>query len=121
MLMDDEKLERIVDDLYILFPLFRKKLFKHGNIERLIAYFKKIVSIVINDTNLEISQIEIISEAEKKQILFDFNDTASAYPFDKTIDELFREQAGDLMPVLFQNLADRQERLHVATGSYGYQ
>ena len=30
MLMDDEKLERIVDDLYILFPLFRKKLFKHG-------------------------------------------------------------------------------------------
>jgi amino acid adenylation domain-containing protein len=68
------------------------KLFKHETIERLITYFKKIVSSVINDTNLEISQIEIISEAEKKQMLFDFNDTEAAYPANKTIDQLFREQ-----------------------------
>ncbi len=28
--MDDEKLEKIIEDFYIIFPLFRKKLFKHG-------------------------------------------------------------------------------------------
>ena len=27
--MDEEKLEKIIDDFYIIFPLFRKKLFKH--------------------------------------------------------------------------------------------
>jgi MarR family 2-MHQ and catechol resistance regulon transcriptional repressor len=27
--MDDEKLSKMVDDLYLLFPLFRKKLLKH--------------------------------------------------------------------------------------------
>ncbi|HML04727.1 MAG TPA: MarR family transcriptional regulator [Methanobacterium sp.] len=27
--MDEEKLNRMVDNLYVLFPLFRKKLFKH--------------------------------------------------------------------------------------------
>ena len=27
--MDEEKLNKMVDDLYLFFPLFRKKLFKH--------------------------------------------------------------------------------------------
>jgi len=27
--MDDEKINKMVDELYLLFPLFRKKLFKH--------------------------------------------------------------------------------------------
>jgi non-ribosomal peptide synthetase component F/acyl carrier protein len=81
----------VAKKLHFIFE-YCTKLFKHETIERLITYFKKIVSSVINDTNLEISQIEIIREDEKKQILFDFNDTAAAYPANKTIDELFRAQ-----------------------------
>jgi fengycin family lipopeptide synthetase D len=68
------------------------KLFKQGTIEKFISFYKKIISSILNNANKQISQLEIISEQEKKQILFDFNDTEVEYPQDKTIHELFAEQ-----------------------------
>ena len=77
----------------ILFSIqYCTKLFRKETIERFINYFKKIVSIVVKESNIRLSDIEIISEAEKKQILFDFNNTAADYPKDKTIHRLFEEQ-----------------------------
>ncbi|MCU0290187.1 MAG: condensation domain-containing protein, partial [Acidobacteria bacterium] len=72
---------------------YSTKLFKKETIERFITYFKRIVSLVVNESNIRIRDIELISEAEKAQILFDFNDTAAEYPKDKTIHQLFAEQA----------------------------
>ncbi|MCU0290337.1 MAG: amino acid adenylation domain-containing protein, partial [Acidobacteria bacterium] len=65
------------------------KLFKKETIERFINYFKKIVSIVVKESNIRLSDIEIIPEEEKKQVLFDFNNIAAEYPKDKTIHQLF--------------------------------
>ncbi|MCU0290209.1 MAG: amino acid adenylation domain-containing protein, partial [Acidobacteria bacterium] len=48
---------------------------------------------VLENKQQKISDIEIMSEAEKKQVLFDFNDTEAGYPKDKTIHQLFAEQA----------------------------
>jgi amino acid adenylation domain-containing protein len=70
------------------------KLFKKQTIERFINYFKKIVSSVAADPRQKISAIETISGEEKKQVLYDFNDTGAEYPKDKTIHELFAEQVG---------------------------
>ncbi|HLP46995.1 MAG TPA: amino acid adenylation domain-containing protein, partial [Candidatus Kapabacteria bacterium] len=71
------------------------KLFKKETIERFITYFKRIVSLVVKTkkSDIRICDIEIISEEEKEKILFDFNDTAAEYPKDKTIQQLFVEQA----------------------------
>ncbi|MGD2089379.1 MAG: amino acid adenylation domain-containing protein [Candidatus Aminicenantes bacterium] len=68
------------------------KLFEEKTIKRFIDCFKRIVSFIVGDYRKKISEIEIISEDEKQQILYDFNDTASAYPRDKTIHRLFAEQ-----------------------------
>ncbi len=68
-------------------------LFKRESIERFINYFKRIISSLVNDFHQEISQIEMIVNEEKKQILHDFNDTGAEYPADRTIHELFEEQA----------------------------
>jgi amino acid adenylation domain-containing protein len=68
------------------------KLFKKETIERFIVYFKKIVSIVMIEPGIMISDIEIISEEEKNLLLYDFNDTQAVYPKDKTIHRLFAEQ-----------------------------
>ncbi|MGD2089467.1 MAG: amino acid adenylation domain-containing protein, partial [Candidatus Aminicenantes bacterium] len=68
------------------------KLFKQETIERFIYYFKKIISSILIAPGIKILDIEIISEEEKKQILFDFNDTDAEYPQDKTIHELVAEQ-----------------------------
>ncbi|UCH97820.1 MAG: AMP-binding protein, partial [Candidatus Aminicenantes bacterium] len=69
------------------------KLFKGETIERFIKYFKKIIFEVMYDTGKKLSQIEIISEEIKRQILDEFNNTHSQYPEDKTIHQLFEEQA----------------------------
>ena len=51
-----------------------------------------IISQVTSTPNMLISQIDIVTPYEKKQILFDFNNTKTQYPKDKTVAELFEEQ-----------------------------
>ncbi|MCP5107330.1 MAG: amino acid adenylation domain-containing protein, partial [bacterium] len=69
------------------------RFFKPETIERFITYFRNIVSAVVENRHRRIAEIDIITEAEKRQILVDFNDTGDPYPGDKTIRQLFEEQA----------------------------
>ncbi|MCU0286474.1 MAG: amino acid adenylation domain-containing protein, partial [Acidobacteria bacterium] len=69
------------------------KLFKQETVYRFIDYFKKIVSSVLKYHDIRISEIDILSKEEKNRILYEFNDTAAEYPRDKTIHQLFEEQA----------------------------
>jgi tyrocidine synthetase-3 len=71
---------------------FSTNLFEPGTIERFIGYFKKIAAEVANNPGIPISQIEIISQAEKNQILIDFNDTGAEYPNHQAIHQLFEAQ-----------------------------
>ncbi|NIM15215.1 MAG: amino acid adenylation domain-containing protein [Candidatus Aminicenantes bacterium] len=68
-------------------------LFKSETIERFTGYFRKIVASVLENIEQKIGEIEIIPESEKRLLLEEFNDTAAGYPGDKTIHELFEEQA----------------------------
>ncbi|MCP4157118.1 MAG: amino acid adenylation domain-containing protein, partial [bacterium] len=68
------------------------KLFKEATIRRIATNFKGIMQTISTEPGQKISGIEIITEEEKKQILYEFNDTAAGYPRDKTIHELFEEQ-----------------------------
>ncbi|MCP5046516.1 MAG: AMP-binding protein, partial [bacterium] len=68
-------------------------LFRSETIERFARYFKKIVAGVLQSPGMEIAAIELISEEEKRQLLYDFNDTRTDYPRDKTVHQLFAEQA----------------------------
>jgi tyrocidine synthetase-3 len=67
-------------------------LFKAETIERFIAYFKKIVSVVVKEPSIKLSAIDILSEQERNQLLFEFNDTTVDYPREKTVIDLFEEQ-----------------------------
>jgi amino acid adenylation domain-containing protein len=68
------------------------KLFKKETIEGFIIYFKKIVSMAVKEPDIRISDLDILTEEEKKRILDDFNKTAAVYPKDKTVHRLFEEQ-----------------------------
>jgi len=68
-------------------------LYHKATIEKIITHFITILEQVLFNVNVRISQIEILSENVKKQLLYEFNDTAAAYPGDKTIHQLFEEQA----------------------------
>ncbi|MCP5049022.1 MAG: amino acid adenylation domain-containing protein, partial [bacterium] len=77
--------------LYLNFN-YCNQLFKPVTIERFITYFKKIVTDLVEQEDKKISDIEILSEEEKRQVLYHFNDTAVKYAQHKTIHKLFEEQ-----------------------------
>lgn len=71
-------------------------LYDKSTIERIAAHFKNFMEKAICNVNLKISEIEILSEKEKKQQLHDFNDNnyETGYPKGKTLHQLFEEQVG---------------------------
>ncbi|UCH95943.1 MAG: amino acid adenylation domain-containing protein, partial [Candidatus Aminicenantes bacterium] len=68
------------------------RLFKEETMRRFINYFKNILASLLENPRQKISDLEIISLEDKKQILYEFNNTAAAYPTGKTIHRLFEEQ-----------------------------
>jgi amino acid adenylation domain-containing protein len=68
-------------------------LFTEETIRRFTGYFRELVSLVSADPHQEISRVEILTDQEREQVLYGFNDTAADYPADKTIHELFEDQA----------------------------
>ena len=90
----DLMLEAVGEVEKLLFTFeYSTNLFGDATIQRFIVYFKKVVSDVIERPFRKISEIEIISEAEKHQVLVEFNDTSSDYPRDKSVHQLFKEEA----------------------------
>ncbi|UCH94518.1 MAG: amino acid adenylation domain-containing protein, partial [Candidatus Aminicenantes bacterium] len=69
------------------------KLFKAQTVEQWINYFKTIVCTVIEEPAIRLADLEIITGEEKARVLYEFNDTVTAYPGDKTIGQLFQDQA----------------------------
>ena len=70
------------------------RLFKPETITIFIAYFQKIISEIIQNPQQQISGIQIISRQEREKILYGFNDTDAEFPREKTIQQLFAQQAG---------------------------
>jgi amino acid adenylation domain-containing protein len=68
------------------------RLFREDTIHRFIRCFQGVVSAVLAEPGIRLSEIEIINEEEKRQILVDFNASSTDYHRDKTIHELFVEQ-----------------------------
>ncbi|NIM15606.1 MAG: amino acid adenylation domain-containing protein, partial [Candidatus Aminicenantes bacterium] len=68
-------------------------IFKKETIRRLASHFKRLIKIVVADPFINLKDIDIISEEERREILFRFNDTVVEYPGDKTVHRLFEEQA----------------------------
>lgn len=71
---------------------YKTALFKEKTINRLIGYFKKIVSLVVFNIWQTLADIDIISEEEKHEVLFQFNQVDAEYPREKTIQEIFESQ-----------------------------
>ncbi|MBN3360519.1 non-ribosomal peptide synthetase, partial [Clostridium botulinum] len=68
------------------------KLFKKETIERLSNHYAKVLKVISNNPEIKLKEIDLLTEKERNQILYEFNDTKVDYPKDKTIQELFEEQ-----------------------------
>jgi bacitracin synthase 1 len=67
-------------------------LFKSGTIQRLAGHFAAVLRQMAGNPGRTLGELDILEESEKRQLLYDFNDTACPYPHDKTVHRLFEEQ-----------------------------
>lgn len=65
--------------------------YSEGEMERLTGCIEKVLSVIPESLNTRAADMDIISEADAKQILDCFNNTAIEYPRNKSVGELFEE------------------------------
>ncbi|MGD2085953.1 MAG: amino acid adenylation domain-containing protein [Candidatus Aminicenantes bacterium] len=61
-------------------------------VEQIARHYQYLVHRMMVSLNSRLVDIEILSHEEKKQLLYDFNDTVGQYTPDKTIHRLFQQQ-----------------------------
>ena len=97
----EEKLEGLV----CVFK-YNTDLFDAFSIERIAIHFQTLLEGIVENPQQQISQLPLLSESEKHQLLIEWNDTASDYPQNKCIHQLFEEQVEktpDAIAVVFEN------------------
>ncbi|WP_440057007.1 amino acid adenylation domain-containing protein (plasmid) [Pseudoalteromonas sp. T1lg65] len=68
-------------------------LFEASSIERMRDMYFRVLQALVNDVTQTVAQVDVLSEQERHQLLYQWNDTDAAYPQDKTLQALFEEQA----------------------------
>jgi amino acid adenylation domain-containing protein/non-ribosomal peptide synthase protein (TIGR01720 family) len=71
---------------------YNAKLYTEEIIEQVIEYLFNYFREVTQNPHIILSEIEILSKAEKNNILINFNNTETVYPKDRTIRQVFEEQ-----------------------------
>ena len=69
-------------------------------------HYLNILNRVLNNIDIKLKDIDILSKEEKNKILYDFNNTSTEYPKDKTVVDLFENQAKQTpynIAVIFEN------------------
>jgi amino acid adenylation domain-containing protein len=67
-------------------------LFEEETIARIAGHYGTLLRAILADANQSIDCLPLLSEAERRQMLVEWNDTEKAYPADRCIHQLFEEQ-----------------------------
>ena len=73
--------------------LYSTDLFDAATIERMAGHFQTLLVGIVADPETKIGRLPLLTEAERRQLLVDWNDTRRDYPRDECVHELFEEQA----------------------------
>lgn len=71
---------------------YNTDLFDARTIKRMLEHYEVLLKDIVRHTAHGISEVNILTEAEKRQILVEWNDTKREYPGDTYIHELFEAQ-----------------------------
>ncbi len=81
-------------------------LFDAATATRMLGHFARLLEAIVADPEQRLSKLPLLSEAERHQLLVEWNDTATVYPKDKTIHQLFEaqvEERPDAVAVVFED------------------
>jgi len=85
---------------------YSSDLFDAGTMTRMVGHFRTLLEGIVADPDQRLSRLPLLTEPERRQLLVDWNDTATAYPHDRCVHELFQDQAErapDATAVVFQD------------------
>jgi amino acid adenylation domain-containing protein len=72
---------------------YRTELFAHDWIVRLAEHYLRILEAVVADPDERVSELALLSDGERRQIVGDWNDTAVEHPGERCLHQLFEAQA----------------------------
>jgi amino acid adenylation domain-containing protein len=85
---------------------YNTDLFEAGTIGRLLDHWQTLLAGIVAHPEQNLSQLPFMTKIEQSQVLVDWNDTATAYPKNECIHQLFEEQVKctpDAVAVLFED------------------
>ncbi|MEN0047841.1 MAG: condensation domain-containing protein, partial [Bacteroidota bacterium] len=91
-------------------------LFEAESIERMLGHFEVLLNDIAANPTQKISQLDLLTESEKQQILVDWNSTTTPLPNVSSILQLFEQQSLDnpsQSAVVFQNKQITYQELHI--------
>ncbi len=97
--------EEYSEKIKIIFT-YRTDIFEASTIERWAHNFKTLLESIAANPEEHIETLPLLTEAEKKQVIVEWNNTGADYPRDKCIHELFEEQVErtpDAAAVVFED------------------
>ena len=72
--------------------VYSMDLFDSPSIDRLVDHFMTLLAGIVAAPDRRLSELPMLTEAERHQLLVEWNDTAVEYPRDRCVHELFDEQ-----------------------------
>jgi len=72
--------------------IYNTDLFDASSIRRLQQHYQLLLEAIVADPNQRISHVTFMGEAERRQVLTEWNQTATDYPKEATVHQLFEQQ-----------------------------
>ncbi|MRX41125.1 amino acid adenylation domain-containing protein, partial [Flavobacterium sp. LC2016-23] len=71
---------------------YNTDIYESDLIERMFCHFENLMLQTVAQPEIQIQEVDFLTQEEKNQLLFDLNNTAIEYPAGKTVLDLFEEQ-----------------------------
>src|SRR5205823_4085102 len=68
------------------------ELFEAGTIERLVGHYQRLLEGAVAEPEQRVWELPLLSEAERHQLLVEFNGKPAEYPSERCLHQLFEEQ-----------------------------
>lgn len=68
-------------------------LYREQRVGQMTVHFKQLLQSIVAEPRQKTGKLQMLSAVEEQQLLVEFNDSSADYPRDKTIVQLFEEQA----------------------------
>lgn len=94
---------------------FNKGVFSDSNIRKISGHLRELLLEVSKQPDIFVEDIDLMTDEEKNEVLYNFNNTLQEYPSHKTIHQLFEEQVEktpDKAAVIFNGEAMTYQQLN---------